>query len=134
MAADAICGAILAGGKSSRMGQGKGGVVLADGQPMLEHVAAPLREVTPQLVILGDGAGYIGPLLNDAAIIPDRFPGEGPLAGLHALLSSGLAENYLVVSCDQALLTPELLRRLTAQPAERPVCFKSQSGAEFDPF
>ena len=104
-----ITGAILAGGKSSRMGEPKPGVLLWDQRPMLAHVIESLQPVCSDMIIVGNGGNITLP--PHVRYLPDHRPGLGPLAGLEALLASGLDDRYLVVGCDQPLLEPILLKR-----------------------
>ena len=94
-----ICGAILQGGRSTRMGTDKAFVVVA-GLPMREHVRLALLSVCPRVVQVG-GAG---------ADVDDD--GDGPLAGVLALLRSGIAERYLVCAVDQPFITATILQPL----------------------
>lgn len=105
-------GAVLAGGASRRMGSPKHTLALPDGRTMLDAVSGALSTVCRQVVVVGDPA--------DAESIPDRRPGLGPLAGIEALLASGLDSEYLVCPCDVPRVTTALLRRLTA-PTDAPV-------------
>lgn len=122
-------GAILAGGQSRRMGAPKEGVLLG-GRPMIEHVLSALNSVCAQVVIVGECRGYEN---NRMPRLPDLRPGLGPLAGIEAVLRSGLGTGYLIAACDQPFLTPELLRRLLGE-AEEPKCFREEGGAGFHPF
>jgi len=123
--------AILAGGESRRMGQPKEGVLLPDGTPMIARVISVLHTVCRQVVIVGACRGFQIP--DGVLHLPDLHPGEGPLAGLETLLASGLDDRYLLAGCDQPLLTPDLLRRLTGCEAE--VClFHTGNEEDFFPF
>lgn len=128
-----LVGAILAGGHSRRMGRPKEGVVLWDGRPMIEHVVDAMQAVCRQVVIVGACRGWTPepPIIR----LDDRQPDRGPLGGIETLLASGLASRYLVVGCDQPLLTPEMLR-LLVNPADPDIpCFlRAENGAELDPF
>ena len=94
-----LLGAILAGGRSTRMGTNKAHVVV-DGRAMAESVRAALAAVCDGVVVVG------GP---DADISDSH---EGPLGAVAALLHSGRATRYLVAPVDQPRLTPSMLRRL----------------------
>ncbi len=76
----AFAGAVLTGGRSSRMGRDKA-LIEVDGSPMAVRVARVLAAAgaEPVLAIGGDGDALerLG-----MAWQPDRFPGEGPLGGL----------------------------------------------------
>lgn len=101
-------GAILCGGSSSRMGAPKHDLKLPGGRTMILTVTDTVEEVCQRIVILGPDA-----ILPDLPHVHDLRSDQGPLAGIEALLSSGLDEQYLVVPCDVPLITAELLRRLT---------------------
>ncbi len=94
------------------MGRPKASLPLPGGRTMIETVAETLAAVCRSVVIVGstDPASE-GPPLRQIA---DLRPGQGPLAGIEALLASGLDTEYLVCPCDVPLVTAELLERLTA--------------------
>ena len=125
-----IAGAILAGGMSSRMGRPKEGILLPDGRPMIEWVLDAFRGTFQEVFIVGACSGYDWTEDRYLIQIADRRPGQGPLSGLDALLSSDAAEGYVVAACDQPLLTASLLRLLGKGPADRPRLFRSQQGGQ----
>jgi molybdopterin-guanine dinucleotide biosynthesis protein A len=104
-------GAILIGGRSVRMGVPKHTIVLSDGCTMLQRVAAILNEVCRKVVIVG----RVTPMdIAEYEIVADARPaGTGPLAGIEAVLTSGLDSEYLIMPCDMPLISVELLRMLT---------------------
>ncbi|MEW6684465.1 MAG: NTP transferase domain-containing protein [Nitrospirota bacterium] len=128
-----VIGAILAGGYSRRMGRPKEGVVLWDGRPMIEHVLDAMRTICRRVVIVGACRGWTPepPIIR----LDDRQSGLGPLGGIETLLSSGLASRYLVVGCDQPLVTPPMLRLLLDPLNPGIPCFlRAEDGSELDPF
>jgi len=127
-------GAILSGGKGRRMGASKADLVMADGQTMLAHTMAPLREVCGRIVIVGGPAGACRGCYDDVTHLADRRPGGGPLGGVETLLASGLANGYLVAACDQPLLTPEILRLLMEGDPALPHFFRQREQDRLDPF
>lgn len=127
-------GAVLAGGASRRMGAPKEGVLLPDGRPMLECVLDALSAACGRVVVVGACQGFSLENRKDVDHLPDGTPGEGPLAALVTLLSSGLADGYLMAACDQPFLEPALLRRLVEGDPGRPRFFRAPDGAPLDPF
>jgi molybdenum cofactor guanylyltransferase len=109
-----IAGAVIAGGRSSRMGQEKA-FALLDGQPLLAHVIARIAAQTDEVFINanGDPARFDG---FGLAVIPD--PGSGiatPLAGLQACLqfaAAGCFDVVLTVASDAPFIPRDLVRRL----------------------
>ena len=109
---DAI-GAILTGGKSSRMGRDKADVVIG-GKTMLELVAAAMREVTHQVVLLGgDREGWV--------CWPDAVHATGPLAGVTTALTRAGSDRVLVVAVDQPFVRTATLAGILAIDSALPV-------------
>ena len=102
-----VCGAILCGGQSSRMGAPKHDLRLPDGRSMIQAVAGAVGEVSEKLIVVGPDS-----VMPGHEHVHDLRAGQGPLAGIEALLASGIADQYLVVPCDVPLMTADLLRRL----------------------
>ena len=102
-----LSGFVLAGGKSTRMGQDKAAVTL-NGLTLLQHGLAALREVCGEVAILGKQElyGTLGPVYEDI------FPGCGPLGGIHAALSNSKTQFNLIIAVDTPFLLPEFLSYL----------------------
>jgi len=105
-----VCGVILAGGKSLRMGREKA-LLQIHGLPMVAHLAQLLGSVTDEIVV---SRSESLPALESfgLAFIPDLFPGQGPLAGLHAALMHTHRPLVLLLACDMPFLHAALLRGL----------------------
>ena len=104
---------LLAGGKSTRMGRDKAGVLIG-GQPLWQRQLATLRAVHPhELFISGKPAGpYAG---AGVEILTDNFPGLGPLAGLEAALRRASHPLVLVLAIDLPAMTADFLSSLLRQ-------------------
>lgn len=91
------------------MGRDKAALPFA-GVPLLRRVVERLRPVVDEVIVVAnDGAPQAGPGIR---VVPDAFPGLGPLAGLHAGLSASGAEINLVVACDLPFASPALAAHL----------------------
>lgn len=101
-------GWVLVGGRSRRMGTDKALVEVA-GLPLAVRVAAQITPVCGVVSLVGDPARY-GAL--GFPVVPDRFPGEGPLAGIEAALRTSSADWNLVVACDMPQLDAPMLEAL----------------------
>ena len=93
------------------MGRDKARLKLQDGRTMLEMVIAALEEVCTHVVILGDDLAT-----DDHLHVMDLRASAGPLAGIEALLATGMDSQYLVCPCDVPLITGEVLRTLASAP------------------
>lgn len=101
---------LLAGGKSTRMGFDKAGLII-DGQPLWRRQLATLSALEPQALFISgrpDGP-YIG---SDVPVIFDAEPGLGPIGGLAAALHHTQHSYLLVLAVDLPGMTPDFLRRL----------------------
>jgi len=114
------------------MGTPKEGVAMRDGRAMIEHVADAVRPLASKLVVVGASRGF-DPARLGAVQLDDLRGDCGPLAGIEAVLASGLADHYLFVTCDQPLLTASLLRRLLP-PASLPSALRTRDGGDLLPF
>ena len=104
------CSAILlAGGQSTRMGRDKAALDY-HGESLLRHQTEKLRRLgIEDLVIAGGSISLPG-----AFTVQDRFPGHGPLGGLHAGLERIKNPCALVLPVDTPLVPESLLRELLA--------------------
>jgi len=106
-----VTGIIVAGGRSSRMGQDKA-LLEIDGATMLERTYTTLQQAAQRVVVVTrDNQGYG---LSGMETVSDVFPGMGPLSGIHAGLSASTTEWGMVVACDMPFVQPEVLHDLLA--------------------
>jgi len=101
-------GWVLVGGRSRRMGRDKA-LIEIDREPLVKRVAGVLEQVCGGVSLIGDPAVY-GEL--GWPVVADRFPGEGPLAGVEAALRVTKFEWNLVVACDMPRLDTAILEQL----------------------
>jgi molybdopterin-guanine dinucleotide biosynthesis protein A len=101
---------VLAGGRSSRMGTDKA-LLQFDGHALLARALDRLHALTPEVRIVGPAAKFAayGP------VIEDIYPGRGPLAGIHAALTSSVTELNLILAVDLPFVTDSLLRFIAEQ-------------------
>jgi molybdopterin-guanine dinucleotide biosynthesis protein A len=103
--------AIMAGGKSSRMGTDKAFVPLL-GKPMIEHVLARVGSLGDEQIIITNSPQkyrYLG-----LPIFSDIYEDHGPLGGLHAALARAAYDHVLVVACDMPWLNYSLLEHMVS--------------------
>ncbi len=103
---------ILAGGQSSRMGTDKALLKLSpDGPTLIEWVISAAQPVAEAgIIVVANQPGnykWLG-----LPVIPDNYPGNGPLAGLEAGLAASKAENNFLLACDMPFVQTDLLKAL----------------------
>ena len=109
-----MIGVVLAGGRSTRLGQDKVRLRLpGDGRDMLARTADLLAACTDGVVIScrAPDAGEETLALPGIRSIPDAKPGLGPLGGVWSALRE-LRQPILVLSCDLPFMDVPTLRRL----------------------
>lgn len=103
------CGIILSGGKSSRMGTNKA-LLKINEIPNVERVKIELQSLVSDLILVSnDPETYQFLKLKT---VTDDYPGQGPLAGIHAGLQASTFELNLVVACDMPFVSSKLGQRL----------------------
>ena len=112
MAAQPISGFILAGGSSRRMGKDKAQIAWGDGSLVTDAVRR-MRQVVAQVSVVGLSGD------SPVEVVEDIFPGQGPLAGLHAALVHSVTDWNLVLAVDMPLVTVPLLQFIAAQCDEK---------------
>lgn len=103
-----ICGGILAGGKSSRMGTDKG-LQAFNGKSLVVYSIETLKPFCSEFLISSNNISYHQfkfPLVKD--VIPDC----GPLGGLLSLLKKTGKEYLFVLACDMPYVTSETIKSL----------------------
>jgi molybdopterin-guanine dinucleotide biosynthesis protein A len=102
-------GAVMAGGKSSRLGRDKALLTL-DGETLLERAVRTLREVTADQLVIGPSER--SDQAAGAGVYPDLYPSSGPLGGIYTALRFAAHPLVMVVACDMPFLNGSLLRYL----------------------
>lgn len=100
-------GFLIAGGKSTRMGENKAFLDFHR-QTLLSRALSALTDACGNATIVGDPEVFA----TFAPAIADIFPGCGPLAGIHAALLSSSVDLNLMLAVDMPFLSGKLLRFL----------------------
>jgi molybdopterin-guanine dinucleotide biosynthesis protein A len=106
---------ILAGGKSSRMGQDKAWLSV-DGKTLLARQLATVRMLHPGEIFISGRADTDYHSLG-CPVLTDEFPAAGPLAGIVAGLNAATAPLVLILAVDMPDMTSAVLRQLMGRCA-----------------
>jgi FdhD protein len=109
-----ITGAILAGGRSRRMGKNKA-LMQIGGQPLIQLVYEKMARLFSEILLVTNEPDDYSFL--PCRTIPDLFPGAGSLAGVHGAITASTTERVFVVGCDMPWLCEELIRHICAVSA-----------------
>jgi molybdenum cofactor guanylyltransferase len=116
-------GIILAGGKSSRMGQDKA-LLKIDGEPMIGHVSKLLRAFCDEIIVSSSNKEHAQ--FGDF-MVEDAIKDSGPLAGIQAGLLAAKNDQCFVLSCDTPFVTKEVLERLRENSEGKLITVSSNS-------
>lgn len=102
---DNITGVILAGGKSSRMGQNKALLPFQD-KALIENVAEKLKGIFSRVILSVNSPDAFSYL--HLARVMDRYPETGPMGAIASVLESG-EKRVFCVACDMPFLNESLI-------------------------
>jgi molybdopterin-guanine dinucleotide biosynthesis protein A len=110
-----LSAAVLAGGRSSRMGTDKALLSLQTGGPPLASIVADLlRQIADDVFLVSPPRpAYTG---LGVPRHPDLYGDAGPLGGIASAIAQARHEFCLVVSCDMPFLNVDLLRWMATKP------------------
>ena len=110
-----ITGVILAGGKSSRMGQNKALMPLG-GKRLVDRAVEVMRSVFDDLLMVTNTPDVYAEL--GMPMVPDVWPEKGSLGGVYSAIYHVATPYCLVVACDMPFLRAAVLRYLITQMAD----------------
>jgi molybdopterin-guanine dinucleotide biosynthesis protein A len=120
-----VTAAILAGGRSCRMGRDKA-LVPWRGKPLIWHAADTLQGLFQDVCVISDHVhryDFLG-----LPVRPDIIPESGPLGGIHAALSWSEASSVFILSCDMPLVSRALVEYVLRYPPSAEVTVVAMNG------
>ncbi|HET6413468.1 MAG TPA: molybdenum cofactor guanylyltransferase [Anaeromyxobacter sp.] len=102
-------GVLVAGGRASRLGGVPKGLVRLGGEPIAARTLRLFAELFPASLVVANVPEYrdLG-----VPVIPDRIPGKGPPAGVHAALHAVHTEWIFAAACDMPFIEALPIRLL----------------------
>ena len=122
-----VSAAIMAGGKSKRMGQDKAWIEL-DGEPLIKRVADVLALVADEVIVVANDPKYESLGLR---VVRDRYPTGGALGGIATGIGAAANDTVLVAACDMPFLSTDLWRLLLGHAGEADVVIP-RIGGEYE--
>lgn len=122
-----VSAAIMAGGRSKRMGQDKAWIEL-DGEPLIKRVADVLAQVADEVIVVANEPRYASLGLR---VVKDRYPNGGALGGIATGVGAAAHDTVLVAACDMPFLSPAVWRLLLARAGEADVVIP-RIGGEYE--
>jgi molybdopterin-guanine dinucleotide biosynthesis protein A len=122
-----VSAAIMAGGKSKRMGQDKAWIEL-DGEPLIKRVATVLAQVADEVIVVANEPRYASLGLR---VVKDRYPEGGALGGIATGIGAAAHDTVLVAACDMPFLSADVWRVLLGHAGEADVVIP-RIGGEYE--
>ncbi|MBI5815757.1 MAG: molybdenum cofactor guanylyltransferase [Nitrospinae bacterium] len=104
--------AILAGGKSVRMGRDKA-FVEVEGVPMIERVIAAARQCSANVIIIANEPEKYQK--SGLPVHTDKVKGMGPLSGLVTAFEATGAGAVMMIACDMPYISPAMIRHILSR-------------------
>jgi len=103
-----ITAIILAGGKSSRMGEDKG-LMLFNGKPMIKYIIEVIKPLVDKVIIISNNTDYEQ---FGYEVCQDIIKEKGPIAGIYTGLKYSKTTKNIVLSCDVPFVNTEVIKLL----------------------
>ena len=97
-----VSAAILAGGKSTRMGGKDKSLLILNGLTFVETIRKKLEKYIPEIFVVAKENEKLEEM--EFSVFPDLIVDKGPLGGLYTALSVSEASKVLLVACDMPYL------------------------------
>ncbi len=123
-----ITGIVIAGGKSSRMGENKA-LIVHNGQRLIDKAIQTIKPLCNELIISSNE--HI-PSLN-YSIISDQHKSIGPMGGLHACLSQSKTDFNLLIPCDVPSITTAVYEKLLEKVQDYDVVLARHKADKVEP-
>ncbi|HSD51871.1 MAG TPA: molybdenum cofactor guanylyltransferase [Candidatus Methylomirabilis sp.] len=104
-----MTGAILAGGRSTRMGTNKA-LLEFGGMRIIEGLLAKIRPLFPEILIIANERDIYADL--GVPVLGDRIPGKGSLGGIYTAVYHGAFPQAFCIACDMPLASPAVIAHL----------------------
>jgi molybdopterin-guanine dinucleotide biosynthesis protein A len=111
-----VTGAVLAGGRSRRMGQDKA-FLPGRKKTLLEDTLDVMAGLFPEVLISGGDQRLSA---YGRRVLPDEAPSRGPLSGLCAVLKAASHEYLFLAACDLPLFSAAAVTELWRHVLENP--------------
>ncbi|HAG10630.1 MAG TPA: molybdenum cofactor guanylyltransferase [Desulfotomaculum sp.] len=104
-----VSAAVLAGGKSIRMGNNKALINIGINS-LVEITINKIRPFFQEIILITNEAESYAHL--KISMVPDIYKNCGPLGGIHAALKAASCEFVFVVACDMPFIEPKLVEHI----------------------
>ncbi len=101
--------AILAGGKSTRLGGRDKAKIKVDGIPLAQRIINQFRNLTNEILLISNNDDH---KVFGVSVFPDIIKNCGPLGGIHSALTHARYPAVFIVSVDMPFVSLSIFSRL----------------------
>jgi len=109
--------AILAGGKSSRLGGVSKALIEINGQPLIRCVYDSLAGLFSEVIVIYNDSLH---LPVEAKVYSDIYKETGPLGGIHSALKHATFRDVFIVSVDMPFASMYIANQIVARRSKNP--------------
>ncbi len=124
-----ICGIVLAGGESRRMGQDKGQMKFR-GRRMIEYVIDVFRMLDIPVLISANADIYND---LDYPVVADLFPDSGPMGGIYSCMNFRKSPYYAVIASDTPFINSSLYTYLFKKAYGKQIIIPDKGNGMYEP-
>ncbi len=121
---------LLAGGKSERMRRDKS-LLPVNGVPLIQHIARQLQPHFAQVLVSANDPekyAFLG-----LPVVPDKIPGQGPMAGILSALKASAHDLNFVMACDIPDVNFTVIHRLLEEMGDADAGVPVSEGGRLEP-
>ena len=124
-----ITGIVLAGGRSSRMGEDKS-LMRLNGKTLIEYSIDALRPICEKVIISSNNPNYD---FTGCEVWPDELPDQAPIIGIYSCLKRSKTELNIILSCDIPLMSASMIGFLLAKSADYDITVPVHDNGQIEP-
>ena len=124
-----ITGIVLAGGRSSRMGEDKS-LMRLNGKTLIEYSIDALRPICEKVIISSNNPNYD---FTGCEVWPDELPDQAPIIGIYSCLKRSETELNIILSCDMPLMSASMIGFLLAKSADYDITVPVHDNGQIEP-
>lgn len=124
-----VTGIVLAGGRSSRMGEEKS-LMKLNGKTMIEFSIAALKPLCSQVIISSDRMVYD---FTGCEVWPDEIKQQAPIVGIYSCLKRSKTDVNIILSCDMPLISSQFLKFLLENSVNNEVTIPIHQNGMIEP-
>ena len=121
---------ILAGGKSSRMGEDKALLPIGN-TPLIQHIINQLQEHFDELIIGANNPERFA--FTGLKVVPDADKDKGPLMGIYSCLEASSNQLNFITACDIPEMNIDLINRMISLASDYDIVVPVTKSGYYEP-